>query len=90
VGKNKHISLEPLLNYKTQAIAGYVASDQSFDGVSTTHFGFLDHDGNWYIQEQVVTGNDISWRYAKGSSDYTTNWAGRAGLTYNYYNVEFT
>ena len=71
------------------AIAGYVATDQSFDGVATTYWGFLDKIGSWYIQRQVVAGNDIAWRYARGWGGYTTAWTGRAGLSYNYYDTEF-
>ena len=84
----KDISLEPLLNARTPQIAGYVASDQSVSG-TTTYFGFVDRDGNWYIQEQVVTGDDISWRYAKGNSGYIASWTARATLTYNFYYTEF-
>jgi len=87
---NKDISIEPLLNARTPAIAGYVASDQSFDGTSTTYFGFLDREGNWYIQQQVVTGNDIAWRYCKGGNgSYAASWIARVGLSYDYYNVVF-
>jgi hypothetical protein len=85
---NKDISLEPLLNARTPQIAGYIASDQSVAG-ATTYFGFLDRDGNWYIQRQVVAGDDIAWRYCKGSGGYAVSWAARAGLTYDYYSTTF-
>ena len=83
-----NISIEPLLNLYTLPIAGYAASDQSISG-DTSYFGFIDKDDNWYIQKQVVTGDDISWRYAKGSGGYATAWTGRAALAYNLFSDEF-
>ncbi len=79
-----NISLEPLFNRHIAPIEGYMATDQSFDGTNTTYFGFVDKDGKWYIQEQVITGDDIAWRYAKGDSGYVAAWTGRAGLSYDY------
>lgn len=83
------ISLEPLLNAAYPAIAGYVAQDQSFDGVATTYYGFVNKLGNWYISKQVVAGNEISWRFTKGASAYSTAFTNRAALTYDYYNSVF-
>ena len=80
-----NISLEPLFNRHIAPIEGYMATDQSFDGTNTTYFGFVDKDENWYILEQVVAGDDIAWRYAKGSGGYTTAWAARnTTVSYDY------
>jgi hypothetical protein len=86
MAKDYNRSLEPLYNI-ISIVAGYIASDQSFDGVATTYFGFLDIEGSWYIQKQVVTGNDIAWTYARGSGAYATSWAARDGLTYRLFNA---
>lgn len=42
-----------------------------------TYVGYLATDGSWIIKK-----DDGSVRYAYGSSNYDTNWTGRAALTY--------
>lgn len=88
-----NISIEPLLNLYTLPIAGYAASDQDTTDGLTTYFGFIDKEGNWYIQKQVASGvspaANVTWRYAKGSNGYSDAWTGRAGLTYNLFDTEF-
>ena len=44
------------------------------------YFGYEDMHGNWYIAQNTAG----AWRYAKGESDFFTNWTGRTGLSYNY------
>lgn len=69
---------------------GHRASDQDNGTTPNTNFyGFLRGDGSWYIIKEVTDGNLISQRYAKGASDYVTNWTGRAGLEYDYFSVVF-
>jgi len=51
------------------------------DSGSTKYFGFIDKDGNWFIMSLTAT----EARYVKGTSGYTTNWTGCAGLTYDYF-----
>lgn len=60
--------------------AKYKISDIDDSG-TTKYFGFTDKDGNWFIMSLTTT--DV--RYIKGASGYTTNWAARAGLTYDYF-----
>lgn len=79
----ENISLEPLFNLRLAPIDGYIATDQSVVG-TTSYFGFVSKDGAWYIQRQIVTGGDIAWRYAKGSSGYTTAWTARTTGVYDY------
>lgn len=45
------------------------------------YLGYIASDGAWYIAR--ITNADSSFRYAKGTSDYVTNWTNRASLTYN-------
>lgn len=62
--------------------AAYAPSD--IEESTTSYFGFVNSAGGWYIMK-VDSG---AYRYIKGDSDYTTNWTGRAGLSYDYfYNV---
>lgn len=66
------------------ALNAYVISDLDEAG-TTKYYGFLDPEGNWYILQLTST----AARYIKGTSSYATNWTGRAGLTYDYYNMIF-
>lgn len=69
------VSDDPFSKYKCSDIAE----------AATSYYGFIDADENWFIIQ--VTSTTI--RFCKGVTDYTTNWTGRAGLTYGYYNVVF-
>jgi len=51
------------------------------DSGSTKYFGFTDLDGNWFIMSLTTT----EARYVRGASGYTVSWAGRTGLTYDYF-----
>ncbi len=84
----RNTSLEPLFNLRISPLDGYMATDQ-FTSAATSYFGFLHKNGSWFIQRQVVTGDNIAWRYATGSSGYVAAWAGRTLLNYNYANVAF-
>lgn len=65
-------------------LSEYKVSDIDDTG-SPQYFGFVDKAGGWYILELTAT----QARYIKGSSDYTTNWTGRTGLSYQYYYQAF-
>jgi hypothetical protein len=54
-------------------------------GGGTEYYGYVDKDGNWCIMEVTAT----TVRYAVGSSDYITNWTGRAALEYGYFDGVF-
>ena len=47
-----------------------------------SYYGYVDVNGQWYITRLTNT----SARYARGETDYETNWANRTSLT--YYNFE--
>lgn len=55
------------------------------DAGATKYYGFLDKDGNWYIMQKTTT----AVRYFSGSGNYSTNWTGRAGLSYDYFSEIF-
>lgn len=56
------------------------------DDSTPSYYGFLDSAGAWYILKE---NSDGTYRYAKGSSSFSTNWTGRAGLSYDYYHNIF-
>lgn len=62
--------------------AGYRAADIDQNPGSTSYYGFVDSEGNWYIMKQVDTGVLSTYTFAVGTSDYSTNWTNRASLSY--------
>jgi hypothetical protein len=86
-------------NVGYEAVAGYQLSDTSASnsGASYVQYnGYIDKEGNWYIQK--ITGDlssSATVRYFRGgdanltSTDYQTNWTGRADLTYVYFSEAF-
>jgi hypothetical protein len=56
------------------------------NGGDPGYLGFLRPNGEWYIIQITA---DADFRYAKGESDYGTNWTGRVGLTYELYSNTF-
>lgn len=56
------------------------------DSTSTAYYGFVDKSSRWFIMKEDGTG---AYRYARGDSSFSTNWTGRAGLTYDYFDVTF-
>jgi len=64
---------------------GYEITDID-DSSSPAYYGFVKKTGAWYIMEEDSTG---SYRYYKGSSNYSVSWTGRALLSYDYFNSVF-
>ena len=49
-----------------------------------SYFGYTDDSGKWYIMNLTAA----TARYVKGDGGYIAAWAGKAGLSYDYfYNV---
>lgn len=51
------------------------------------YYGFIGRSGHWYILKENTSTEE--YRYIKGSSDYESNWTGRADLEYDYYHEVF-
>ncbi|MHA1827941.1 MAG: carboxypeptidase-like regulatory domain-containing protein [Candidatus Heimdallarchaeaceae archaeon] len=64
----------------------YQPSDEDAGG-DPSYFGFLDRNGNWYIQQYNVANG--TFRYVKGSSNYQTNWTNRTSLSYGHFDQVF-
>lgn len=71
------------------AVEGYQIANSEIISGGTSYYGFLDKDGNWYIQKAVESGKITTYTYVKGASDYATNWTGRTGLSYNTFDAIF-
>lgn len=67
----------------------YAPSDQIQYSETITYFGFLADNGRWYIQEQTVSGNNITWKYCKGNDGYAAAIADPHSLTYKYFDEVF-
>ena len=76
------VQIDPAKHHPTD---GYQVSDLD-DAALPSYYGFVHKSGAWYILEETSSG---TYRYAKGSSLYSTSWTGRAGLTYNYFDIVF-
>lgn len=53
------------------------------NGTDPMYIGYTAKDGRWFIKK--FTPSDGKMRFIKGDTDYTTNWTGRAGLTFDYF-----
>jgi len=54
------------------------------DSSATKYYGFERPDGAWYIQKESSSGGVTLFRYAAGSSNYSSNFTDRVNLTYDY------
>jgi len=59
--------------------------DENIGAVS--YYGYIDKDGNWYIQRETDTTGDSD--FFAGTSDYATNWTNRVGLAYDKFDQIF-
>ncbi len=50
------------------------------------YYGYVEKNGAWYIIKEDSSG---AYRYAKGASNFSTSWTGRAALSYDYFNAVF-
>jgi hypothetical protein len=81
----------PVTINNTSPLVIYELSE-SEETTTTSYYGFLDKDGNWYIQKASISGATTTARYCAGttaSGGYIAAWSGRVSLTYDYFNVIF-
>jgi len=63
-----------------QPTDGYKIS--RIDDSTPSYYGFTNKDGAWFIMKEDSSGN---YTYATGSTNFASNWASRASLTYGEY-----
>ncbi len=73
--------IDPAQNHPTD---GYNISQ--IDDSAPAYYGFTNKNAAWFIMQEDSSG---TYRYAKGTSNFPTNWTGRAGLTYDYFHNVF-
>lgn len=81
----KNIAGETIDPAEKQPTDGYEIT-QIDDSTTPAYYGFVHKTGAWYITKEDSSGN---YRYAKGASDFATNWTGRALLSYDYFDAVF-
>jgi len=79
--------IDPAEKYPT---SGYGITEIDDDG-TTLYYGFVDKGGAWYIlKETEAVGEESSYRYVKGATDFSTEWGDRKTRTdYGYFDQAF-
>ena len=54
-----------------------------------SYYGYLDAQGGWYIMQDDTSITVEAIRFARGTSEYTSNWGSREVLNYGYYDGVF-
>ncbi len=70
---------------EAQPTDGYEISEIDDSGTDS-YYGFVHQNGAWYITKESSTG---AYRYAKGISSFSTSWALRTTLAYDYFDTVF-
>ncbi len=79
---SKGAQIDPSEKHPTD---GYSIAD--IDDVRVpAYYGFIKNSGAWYIMQNTSG----TFRYAKGSSNYSSNWDIRAKIHFDYYNNVFS
>lgn len=74
--------IDPAVNSPTD---GYAISNVDSTAYPY-YYGFINKDAAWYIMRENP---ENTFTYSKGSTDFATNWTGRAGLTYGTFDTIF-
>ncbi|MBI4099374.1 hypothetical protein HY440_00025 [Candidatus Microgenomates bacterium] len=69
-----------------QPTDGYKITE--IDDSTPAYYGFVNKDGAWFIMKEDSTATPY-YSYTKGDTSFSTNWTGRAGLTYGYFDAIF-
>jgi hypothetical protein len=68
---------------------GYELSDWTDEMTNPQYHGFLHASGAWAIKKMDASTNPRTVRWAVGASSYGTNFSGRGGLSYDYFDAIF-
>ena len=64
-------------------VGGYKCHDLDESSSTLNYFGFVNDVGKWYILE-YVSATTSTFRISQNATNYTSGWAARASLTYDY------
>lgn len=57
---------------------------------STKYYGFTKYDGYWFIMKEDISSDLHIYTFISGTANYSTNWTGRAGLSYTTFTAVFS
>lgn len=81
-GKSRYVTLEDgRIPVSTNPLANYLVTDEE-ETATYAYTGFENASGSWCIQRETLASG--AYRYAAGTSDYSTAWTNRASQTYQY------
>lgn len=80
-GNSENLTNNQTVTNESQITEGYRISEIDDDIVS--YYGFTNKEGNWLIMKEDSDNN--TFRYAKGSSEFSKYWNSRKTLKYDYY-----
>lgn len=74
----------------SDVLVGYKnVNTEENSGDATSYYGFVDTEGNWFIMKRVKLGTASEITYSRGTTNYSTNWTNRAGLSYAAFDITF-
>lgn len=76
-----YVSVSGAENFN-QVLDAYRVVDIDEGSASPRYYGYLRFDGYWFIMKAVVSSGVTTYTFAKGTTSYSSNWTGRAGLSY--------
>lgn len=71
------------------ATIDFELADADEAATSPQYVGYLAPTGAWLITKITIAASITSIRFITGKEDYTTNWTGRAALSYGYLDAVF-
>ncbi|MFC1808848.1 hypothetical protein ACFL3D_01840 [Candidatus Omnitrophota bacterium] len=71
------------------AVIDFEISDADEAAASPQYAGYLAPTGAWIITKITIDAGITNIRFATGKEDYSTNWTGRAALSYGYLDAIF-
>jgi hypothetical protein len=87
VPRSKNYSTERALNLFSSVLGGYAISYR--DSSNPAYFMFVDRNSDWYVMQETTVGAVVTTVWCKGHGTIAATWAGRAGLSYDTFDVIF-
>lgn len=77
------------LQYVNGLLDAYKVMETDEPTAGPRYYGFQDDEGAWYIMKETISGDTKTYRYTKGADSFSTNWTGRAALSYDSFQNTF-
>jgi len=73
----------------SDVLAGYKPIQRDENPGGTSYYGMIASDGSWVILRETISSTVTTDAYAIGTSNFSSNWANRATLTYSSFDSLF-